>query len=145
MSKMSRNYYHAGLSQIETFKINKGGLHMGGRYSALEAAARKIREMHSDEKKDARIYLHSVLVDDSRLDHDVWDCGGNELWEAQIREWQKVGLMGAKYTNRFEPDMRKSIILCSTDPIQKISRVEVLTLDEAERILEDMEQYCSVA
>lgn len=142
MSNTSRNYYHAGLSKIEKFNINKGGLHMGGRYSALEAAARKIREMHYEDKKEARIYLHSVSVEDSRF-AEVFDCGSNDLWEAYIQSWLKVGIEGMKYNNQFEPDMRKSIVLCSTNPIKEISRVEVLTLDEAERILEDMEQYYS--
>lgn len=145
MSKTYRNYYHAGLSRIESFNINKGGLHMGGKFSALEAAARKIREMHYDDKKDALIYLHSVSVDTSMLTEETFDHGSAEMWEHSIKEWQRVGIHGAKYRNEFEPDMRPSIILADTAPIVRISGVEVLTLDQAEGILEDMEDYYSFA
>jgi len=145
MRSSFRNYYHAGLSPITKFNINKGGLHMGGRYSALEAAARKVREMHSDEKKTAKIYLHSVSVDESEITNETWDAGSNAFWDVLIQEWQKVGLKGARYKNEFEPDFRKSIILCCTTPIKEISKIEVLTLDQAEGILEDMEQYGSFA
>lgn len=142
MSKSFRNYYHAGLSPITKFNINKGGLHMGGRYSALEAAARKVREMHQDDKKTAKIYLHSVLVDDSSF-YEGFDCGSNDLWEAYIQSWLKVGIQGMRYKNLFEPDLRKSIILCCTTPIKEISGIKVLTLDEAESILERMEEQYS--
>lgn len=139
---MSRKYYHAGLSKIEKFNINKGGLHLGGRYSALEAAARKVREMPTEVKESAKIYLHSVLVDDSTFS-EVFDCGHNDLWETYVQSWLKVGIRGMKYKNEFEPDIRKSIILCCTSPIKEISKIEVLTLDEAEDILETLEHYYS--
>lgn len=145
MNKSHHNYYHAGLSRIEKFNINKGGLHMGGRYSALEAAARKVREMDYEDKKEALIYLHSVSVDTSMITEETFDHGSTDHWEHSIKEWQKVGIHGAKYRNEFEPDMRKSIVLCSTQPIKSILKVEVLTLDEAEDILEDMEDYYSFA
>lgn len=137
---MTKKYYHAGLVKIEKFNINKGGLHLGGRYSALEAAARKVREMPTEVKESAKIYLHSVLVDDSTFS-EVFDCGHNDLWETYLQSWLKVGIKGMKYKNEFEPDIRKSIILCCTSPIKEISKVDVLTLDEAEDILETLDHY----
>lgn len=139
---MTKKYYHAGLAKIEKFNINKGGLHLGGRYSALEAAARKVREMPTEVKKSAKIYLHSVLVDDSTFS-EVFDCGHNDLWETYLQSWLKVGIKGMKYKNEFEPDIRKSIILCCTSPIKEISKVDILTLDEAEDILETLDHYYS--
>lgn len=139
---MTKKYYHAGLAKIEKFNINKGGLHLGGRYSALEAAARKVREMPTEVKKSAKIYLHSVLVDDSTFS-EVFDCGHNDLWETYLQSWLRVGIKGMKYKNEFEPDIRKSIILCCTTPIKEIYKVDILTLDEAEDILETLDHYYS--
>lgn len=143
MSESFRNYYHAGLSPITKFNINKGGLHMGGRYSALEAAARKVREMYQEDKKTAKIYLHSVLVDDSLITQETFDHGSADGWDQVITAWNRFGLKGARYRNEFEPDIRKSLILCCTTPIKEISGIKVLTLDEAESILERMEEHYS--
>lgn len=138
MRSTFRNYYHASTVKIKDFNINKGGLHLGGRYSALEAAARKVRELHSNDKKVAKIYLHSVLVDDSRL-QETFDHGSGDAWQHSIDEWQKVGLPGARYKNEFEPDCRHSIVVCDKSVVKQIVKIEEISLDDAEDILEELE------
>lgn len=138
-------YYHASLVHIKQFHINYGGLHLGGHYSALEAAARKVRDMGSSQRKAAQIYLHSVLVDNSLITQETFDHGSAEGWEQAITAWKRFGLLGAHYTNEFEPDVRKSLILCCTSPIKSISSVQALTLDQAEIILEEIEDHYSFA
>lgn len=124
-----RTYYHAGLSRIEKFYLPYGGLHMGGKGSALEAALRKLRK-----EPEGFVFLHEVLVDDEYvLPND--DLGDAHSWE---RSWDLMSsrlnfpLSGWEYKNLFEPDIRNSICLFRLEVIKSVKVSDIFTLDQAE-------------
>lgn len=134
-----KTYYHAGLDSIKEFYIPFGGLHMGGKGSALEAALRKLRSQEDDAKLRGSIILHSVHVDDSNLLQGE-DLGNALSWE---KSWDNqlspYGYFGWKYKNIFEPDTTDSICLFNLRCVGGIfSRIK-LSLDEAELELERYE------
>ena len=54
--------YHASTVEIDNFYIPYGGLHMGGKHSALEAALRKLRSP-LNVVDACTVYLHTLEVD----------------------------------------------------------------------------------
>lgn len=117
--------------KIDSFYIPYGGLHMGGMYSALEAALRKLR---SDRNVDnnTTVYLHKVHLKSCDV-VPVDDMGDDHSW----RELYTSGTGQVfVYENKYEPDVSKSYVIWDTSLVQ-IIEVDVMHMDEAEEIIEN--------
>lgn len=117
--------------KIDSFYIPYGGLHMGGMYSALEAALRKLR---SDRNVDnnTTVYLHKVHLKSCDA-VPVDDMGDDHSW----RELYTSGIGQVfVYENKYEPDVSKSYVIWDTSLVQ-IIEVDVMHMDEAEEIIEN--------
>lgn len=117
--------------KIDSFYIPYGGLHMGGMYSALEAALRKLR---SDRNVDnnTTVYLHKVHLKSCDA-VSVDDMGDDHSW----RELYTSGIGQVfVYENKYEPDVSKSYVIWDTSLVQ-IIEVDVMHMDEAEEIIEN--------
>lgn len=127
--------YHASTVPISSFYIPYGGLHLGGMYSALEAALRKLRSdknVHNDEV----VYLHRVQVDLGRIVL-MDDLGGDEEWRGVFStEYDSV-----QYVNSYEPDVVHSYMVWDTSRVQVID-VDPIHMDDAEDTINELlERY----
>ena len=125
--------YHASTVKIDSFYIPYGGLHLGGMYSALEAALRKLR---SDRNVDnsTTVYLHKVhLKVDTVLPVD--DLGDDHSWRTMFSAVPD-DIQALEYVNKYEPDVSKSYVVWDTSLV-KIIEVDVMHMDEAEELIEE--------
>lgn len=125
--------YHASTVKIDDFYVPYGGLHVGGRHSALEAALRKVRSY--DGPDVLVIYLHRLDVDTGvSVEYD--DMGDDEGWRKAMASCQREGYNSIEYKNSFEPDVVNSFVLWEPSRI-KILDVDVISHDEAEEIINE--------
>lgn len=125
--------YHASTVQIDEFFVPHGGIHTGGRHSALEAALRKVRGDNANE--DIKIYVHRLDVELGRsvlLD----DMGNCDSWRRMIIDCDREGYNSIEYSNVYEPDVCNSYMIWEPSRIKVLS-IEVLSQDAAEDIVNE--------
>lgn len=125
--------YHASTVKIKDFYVPLGGIHVGGRFSALEAALRKVRS--SDDPNVSQVYVHLLEVDVGRS-MDIEDMGGCDAWRCSMYIAQRDGFDSLEYKNNFEPDVTTSYVLWEPNRI-KVLKCYVLSQDEAEDVLNE--------
>ncbi|EON8121465.1 hypothetical protein HI213_RS24255 [Escherichia coli] len=131
--------YHASTVKIDNFYIPYGGLHMGGKHSALEAALRKLRSP-LNVVDACTVYLHTLEVDvDNVLLSE--DLGSDDEWRSLIENCTAQGYDAVQYKNDYEPDNVPSFMIWDTSKI-RIIEVDAMHMDEAEMIIEDfLDEY----
>lgn len=101
--------YHASRSKIEDFNF-QDGCHFGSKFSAYEAALRKV------ESSCDTIYLHQVVFDPSSLRiFDWFDEGNSYNWSKTIHYVDSLGYNCIQYKNLFEPSAYPSYLMFGTD------------------------------
>lgn len=131
--------YHASTVKIDNFYIPYGGLHMGGKHSALEAALRKLRSPLNVVDADT-VYLHTLEVDvDNVL---LWtDMGSDDEWRGVIEYCELNGYDAVQYKNDYEPDTVPSYMIWDASKV-RIVEVDAMHMDDAEMIIEDfLDEY----
>lgn len=122
--------YHASTVRIEKFYIPFGGLHLGGLYSSLEAALRKLRS-DSNANNDETVYLHRCEVDLGRI-VSMDDLGSDDEWRAVF----STDYDSVKYVNKFEPDVQASYMLWDASRVQIVD-VDPIHMDDAEDMINE--------
>lgn len=126
--------YHASPVKIENFYIPFGGLHLGGKNSALEAALRKLRSPLNVVDANT-VHLHTCEVNVSKVYYSD-DLGSDDSWRELIEYCQANGYDAVQYKNEFEPDAVPSYMIWDVSII-RIVEVDPMHMDDAEMILED--------
>lgn len=134
--------YHCSTVKIDNFYIPYGGLHFGGRYSALEAALRKLRSPLNVVNADT-VYLHTCEIDLGKMQYSD-DLGGDESWRALIMECQTFGFDSVRYENAFEPDSVPSYMIWEPSRV-RILEVDPIHMDDAEDMIDEFLEYNSTA
>lgn len=119
--------YHASTVKIEEFYIPYGGLHIGGRHSALEAALRKVRGYNGTDVLE--VFIHRLEVDTGRV-MLYSDVGSDYNWRMAIQCYGD-DCDSIEYYNKYEPDITNSYLIWDAMRV-KILDVEVMSHDEAE-------------
>lgn len=127
--------YHASTVKITEFYIPYGGLHLGGIYSSLEAALRKLRSDNCPLDEDT-VYLHTVKVDLGRT-VCMDDLGGDQEWrDVFSTEYDSI-----QYKNKYEPDIEPSYMVWDASRAKVIS-VQSIHMDKAEDMINEfLEKY----
>lgn len=127
--------YHASTVKISEFYIPYGGLHLGGIYSSLEAALRKLRSDSCPLDEDT-VYLHTVKVNLGRT-VCMDDLGGDQEW----RDVFSTDYDSIKYVNKYEPDVEPSYMVWDASRVTVLN-VECIHMDKAEDMINEfIEQY----
>ena len=121
---MKLNVFHASTESIEKFDFTYG-VHFGGIHSALEAALR-----HGSEY----IYVHKCTLNPKLLTSSD-DLGSTAAWDALQKDLLSNGVCGARYMNKYEPDVVPSYFIVKD--VVEIVCCYVLTREEANKILEE--------
>lgn len=101
--------YHASRSKIEDFNF-QDGCHFGSKFSAYEAALRKV------ESSCDIIYLHQVDFDSSSLRvFDWFDEGNSYNWAKAMHYADTLGFNCIQYKNLFEPSKYPSYLMFGED------------------------------
>ena len=117
--------YHASTLPIEKFYVPYGGLHLGGLYSSLECALRKLRS-HKNVNNAEMVYVHKCEVDLGRIVL-MDDLGSDEAWrDVFSTEYDSV-----QYVNTYEPDYTPSYMVWDASRVTIIS-CEPIHMDKAE-------------
>jgi len=125
--------YHSSYTRIGRFEIPVNGLHFGSLKSSLEAGLRKAY------KYNTNVYVHKCacyINSTNRIDYD--DLG--EDWSIALSELKEYNKDWIRYTNKYEPSISKSYM---TNNIECVGLLNVTkyTIEEAERLLESLEDY----
>lgn len=94
--------YHCSNFYISEFNFTNG-VHFGGYYSALEAGLRKVGE-------NDVLFIHSMFLKECVLVESE-DVGSSVAWEEVMQREKANGFDGVFYTNKYEPDVRRSYFL----------------------------------
>lgn len=121
---MKLNVFHASTERIERFDFTYG-VHFGGINSALEAALRHGSEL---------VYVHKCILNPTLLASSV-DLGSTVVWDGLQRELTIQGFCGARYINKYEPDVVPSYFIVK-DVVEIVS-CSVLSRGEADKFLEE--------
>lgn len=127
--------YHASTVKISEFYIPYGGLHLGGLYSSLEAALRKLRSDSCPLDEDT-VYLHTVKVNLGRIAY-MDDLGGDQEW----RDVFSTDYDSVQYVNKYEPDVEPSYMVWDASRATVIS-VESIHMDKAEDMINEFLEKC---
>lgn len=125
--------YHASTVMIKEFFVPYGGIHVGGLYSALEAALRKVRSHDGDTVP--QVFIHRVQVDLGRS-MSTTDMGGSDSWNCLMYVAQNNGCDSLEYWNKFEPDLVNSYVLWEPSRI-KVLDIKTMSQDEAEDMVNE--------
>lgn len=114
--------YHASPVLFDEFAMQSGGLHFGGKHSALQAIERHILGNESDE-----FYLYTVELDTAAC-VESYDARDAISWD-----WERnaTGCDVLRYTNRYEQDISPSYAVFDLSKI-KIIKTEKKRLKQFE-------------
>lgn len=122
--------YHASTVKISEFYIPYGGLHLGGLYSSLEAALRKLRSNDCPLYEET-VYLHRVQVDLGRI-ACMDDLGGDQEW----RDVFSTDYDSVQYVNKYEPDVEPSYMVWDASRVRVLD-VDPIHMDDAEDMINE--------
>ena len=134
--------YHGSPDKITKTELPYNGFHTGPKSTAIQAALNKIK--YKSLKTDT-IYLHEYVFEEQEQEiQEVILKDAGEFWntEALLQEYNNPKFL--MYLNEYEPpidpsEQNRSAIHLSTAHIPAPSRIEVLSVKEAEQYLEDLE------